>query len=99
MEELRKLLEKIEKIKFTADQRCIERLGNCLHDSLEALECMKFNASAEWLDLKSCAWVIHERYHMEEAEQMKWTFHHSQHRMTKNLSLIIERMEERKRAA
>jgi|GEM_PF-4856884 len=47
MEELRKLLVKIEVIKFTADQRSIERLGNSLHDALEVLECMNINASAE----------------------------------------------------
>lgn len=89
MESLEKLLGEVTQLKFCRTQRCIELLDNLLQDVLEAVEQAGHRASGELIDLKRCSWVLHERYHMDDEEQLKWTFHHTRHRIVRDLSEII----------
>ena len=87
MQSLEKLTGEIEELKFN-NQKCIELLDNRLQDILQALDEMGHKASGELIDLKSCSWVLHERYHMDTEEELKWTFHHTRHRILRNLKYI-----------
>ncbi|MBL7901524.1 MAG: hypothetical protein JNK73_05980 [Bacteroidia bacterium] len=97
MEKLVQLLEQIEKVPFTNKWACIERLDNVLQDVLIHLEAMNHKASGEWIELKSCSWVLHERYHMDSEEQMKWTFHHTKHKMIRSCRSLLEKMDNNKK--
>jgi hypothetical protein len=88
MQSLEKLMGEIEELKFTDNQKCIELLDNRLQDVLLALDEMGHKASGELIDLKRCSWVLHERYHMDTEEELKWTFHHTRHRMLRDLKCI-----------
>src|SRR5688572_9957585 len=92
MERLAHLLSQVEKVPFTQKWSCIEQLDNVLQDVLFHLEGINHKASGELIELKSCSWVLHERYHMDNEEQMKWTFHHTKHRMIRSCGCILERM-------
>ena len=96
MERLAHLLYQVEKVPFTQKWACIEQLDNVLQDVLVHLDNIDHKASGELIELKSCSWVLHERYHMDNEEQMKWTFHHSKHRIIRSCSCILERMGHRK---
>lgn len=97
MEKLVQLLEQVEKVPYTNKWACIEQLDNVLQDMLLYLEAIHHKACGEWIELKSCSWVLHERYHMDNEEQMKWTFHHTKHKMIRSCRSLLEKMENKKR--
>jgi hypothetical protein len=47
--------------------------------------------TAALIELKGCSWVLHERYHMDTYDQLKWTFHHCKHRIAKAGNDLIKR--------
>lgn len=89
MDTLEKLSAEIENLRFTKDQKCIELLDNRLQDVMQRLEEQGHKASGELIDLKQCSWVLHERYHMDDEEELKWTFHHIRHRILRNIRNIL----------
>jgi hypothetical protein len=91
MNRLVQLLEQVEKVPFTEKWPCIEQLDNVLQDVLYYLETIHHKASGELIELKSCSWVLHERYHMDNEEQMKWTFHHTKHKVVRSCRSLLER--------
>jgi hypothetical protein len=91
MEAAERIIREIENTEFTANQRCIERLDNHLQDLIKLLSAIGQKASSEWLGLKDCTWTLHERYHMDSEEELKWTFHHIKHRVLKNAEIILNR--------
>jgi len=91
MERLAHLLNQIEKVSFTEKWACVEQLDNALQDVLFYLDAVDHKASGELIELKSCSWVLHERYHMDNEEQMKWTFHHTKHKIVRSCRNILER--------
>lgn len=93
MERLLQLLDRIENLPFTGKWLCIERLDNALQDLLNYLESIGHKASGELIELKSCSWVLHERYHMDNEEQMKWTFHHTKHKIVRSCRSLLEKTE------
>lgn len=90
MEKLGHLLAEIEALPFNAKQSCVERLDNQLQDVLLFLNNMQLKACGELLELKNCSWVLHERYHMDTEEQLKFTFHHTKHRILKSAGALLE---------
>jgi hypothetical protein len=93
MEGLEKLVSQVEQIPFTQNQKCIETLDNRLQDIIAILS--KDKPSGELMDLKLCSWTLHERYHMNDLEQLKWTFNHTKHRILKNGNEILIRLQNR----
>ncbi|MCW3075764.1 MAG: hypothetical protein JWO32_373 [Bacteroidetes bacterium] len=89
MKEVEYLLQQIEGIEFSGNQKCIEKLDNRLQDLIRILTFLGQKASSEWIALKDCSWTLHERYHMDSEENLKWTFHHSKHNILKNGTLIL----------
>jgi hypothetical protein len=98
MEELERIIAEIEKTPYTADQKCVELLDNHLQDIIKLLSAHHLKASSEWLGLKDCTWTLHERYHMDSEEQLKWTFHHTKHRILKNSESLLFRLKTNKAA-
>ncbi len=96
MERLSHLLVKIEQLRFNTRWSCIEQLDNALNDLLYYLETIGHKASGELFELKSCSWVLHERYHMDNEEQMKWTFHHTKHKIIRSCRSLLEKEENKK---
>jgi hypothetical protein len=92
MKALRDLLIEVENLKFSSDQRCIESLDNYLQDLIMIVKDL---ASGELLELKGCSWTLHERYHMDDEAELKWTFHHTKHRILKNGTELLQRMEKK----
>ncbi len=90
MEGLGRLTQTVNDLEFRADQKCIESLDNLLQDIMLLLTGSGYKASAEIVDLKGCSWVLHERYHMDTEEQLKWTFHHCKHRILKNCNGLLQ---------
>ncbi len=97
MQKLVQLLEQVEKVPFSEKWICVEQLDNVLQDVLFYLEAIDHKASGELIELKSCSWVLHERYHMDNEEQMKWTFHHTKHKMIRSCRSLVEKAENKKR--
>ncbi len=97
MERLYHLIQKIEKIHFTEKWVCVEQLDNALQDILYYLESVNHKASGELIELKSCSWVLHERYHMDDEGQMKWTFHHTKHKMIRSCRSLLERIDNKRK--
>lgn len=91
MENLENLFEKAESLKFSGDQKCIELLDNLLQDIMESVTSCNLKMSPAIIELKGCSWVLHERYHMDTYDQLKWTFHHCKHRITKAGNDLIKR--------
>ena len=89
MEAAERLIHEIDKIEFSGNQKCIEILDNRLQDLILYLTSIGQKASSEWIGLKDCSWVLHERYYMDSEEELKWTFHHCKHRILKNGEAIL----------
>lgn len=98
MQELEKIITDIEEINYTGNQKCIELLDNHLQDLLRILNDCGQKASSEWLGLKDCTWALHERYHMDSEEELKFTFHHMKHRILKNGEALLIRLKNNKAA-
>lgn len=90
MEGLEKLLLEVEGLEFTGNQKCIEMLDNRLQDIIKELTQTGYKANGELIDLKACSWVLHERYHMDTDDNLKWTFNHTKHRIVKNCGLLVD---------
>jgi hypothetical protein len=97
MEVLTKHLVAVDDLRFTGDQRCIESLDNILQDIIEELTRVRHRASGELLELKGCSWVLHERYHMDSVDDLKWTFNHTKFRILKNTITLINYFQARER--
>lgn len=97
MEKLKHFIVQVELIRFTGKWTCIEQLDNALQDVLAYMEANHHKPSGELLELRSCSWVLHERYHMDNEEQMKWTFHHTKHKMLRSCRNLLERIENKLR--
>ena len=91
MENLNNFILDLEALPYSGNVRCIEALDNLLQDILLMLAREKLNASGEILELKNCTWVLHERYHMDTPADLKFTFHHTKHRMLKSCLSLLER--------
>ena len=85
----------LQDLPFSGNVGCIEALDNLLQDILLFMQQQQTMASGELLELKNCSWVLHERYHMDTAAELKFTFHHTKHRMMKSCMAIVEREEAR----
>ncbi|HQQ95578.1 MAG TPA: hypothetical protein PLQ93_13570 [Bacteroidia bacterium] len=90
MEKLKILLQHIEEVKFTGKILCVELLSNRLQDVLYYLEAIDHKASGELIELKGCAWTLHERFHMDNEDQLMWTFHHTRHKIIRSCMSLIE---------
>lgn len=99
MERLRSLIDQIDQINFSGKQKCIESLDNRLQDVLLFLQQINIVMSGEYIDLKLCSWVLHERYHMDNDEDLKWTFHHTKHRILKNCNEILQVANSKRKSA
>jgi hypothetical protein len=97
MDRLEHLLNQLEKTTFTEKWACVEQLDNALQDVLFYLDAINHKASGELIELKSCSWVLHERYHMDNEEQMKWTFHHTKFKIIRSCRSILEKADNRKK--
>lgn len=89
MRSLEDLLDATEKIEFTRSQQCLEILDNHLQDIISQVQKLWNRPSGELLELKGCSWVIHERYHMDTEDQMKWTFNHCKYRIIKSTKQLL----------
>jgi len=87
----------VDLLEFTENQKCIESLDNILQDLIVDITKSDYRASGELVDLKGCSWVLHERYHMDGEEQLKWTFHHTKFRILKNGLNLLNKVEARER--
>ena len=96
MERLKGLVKLIEEIRLTRTSECLKQLDSRLQDILLVLEECEHRTSGELIDLKNCSWTIHERYYLDEAEDLKWTFHHTKHRILRNCLHLLERYEIKK---
>src|SRR4051812_14768458 len=90
MDGLEELFVRVERLEYSGNQKCIEALDNILQDIIKLLTLPEYNTFGELIDLKGCSWVLHERYHMDSDENLKWTFHHTKHRIIKNCSALLE---------
>ena len=90
MEKLKVLLDEVEGVTFTGKIHCIELLANRLQDILYYLEAIDHKASGELIELKGCSWTLHERYHMDNEDQMMWTFHHTKHKIIRSCNSLLE---------
>jgi hypothetical protein len=97
MENLGGYLVLVDLLEFSGDQKCIRSLDNLLQDIIADLTKGEHRASGELVDLKSCSWVLHERYHMDGEEQLKWTFHHTKFRVLKNGLNLLNKLQARER--
>lgn len=97
MENLGGYLVMIDLLEFSGNQKCIELLDNILQDLIIDLTKSNYKACGELVDLKGCSWVLHERYHMDTEEQLKWTFHHTKFRILKNGLNLLNKQEARER--
>ncbi|MBA3664044.1 MAG: hypothetical protein H0W61_07540 [Bacteroidetes bacterium] len=95
---LPELIRRVEDVEYSGTQKCIELLDNRLQDLIKLLSDAGQKASSEWIGLKDCSWTLHERYHMDSEEELKWTFHHSKHRILKNAEEILNRYKTKKAA-
>lgn len=89
MKSLEYLLAQVEGVSFNGKPNCIELLDNCLQDVLFHLETMGHRASGELIELRGCSWVLHERYHMDTEEQLKWTFHHTKFKIMRSCQSLL----------
>ncbi len=89
----------VDLLEFTGNQKCIESLDNILQDIITDLTKGQYRSSGELIDLKGCSWTLHERYHMDGEEELKWTFHHTKFRILKNTLNLLNRLEARERMA
>jgi hypothetical protein len=99
MENLGGYIVMIDLLEYTGAQKCIESLDNILQDIILDLTKSDYRSSGELIDLKGCSWVLHERYHMDDEEQLKWTFHHIKFRILKSGLNLLNRIEVRERIA
>ena len=99
MENLDRCIEAIEALPYSGNVRCIEALDNLLQDILVVLARQGHGASGELVELKNCSWVLHERYHMDSEAELKFTFHHTKHRLLKSCIGLRERQERRARVS
>lgn len=91
MESLEILTKNLEEVLFTAKPGCIEALHNRLQDIIFHLEAREPVISGELIGLRSCAWVLHERYYMDTEDQLLWTFHHTKHKILRSCNNLMER--------
>lgn len=91
MKRAEQLLEKVESLHFSGDQKCIELLDNILQDLIIIITQSDYRMSGALIELQGCSWVLHERYHMDTYDQLKWTFHHCKYRILKAVSELISR--------
>ena len=91
MERLEFLLGKVEEVTFSPKPICIEQLHNRLQDILFYLEARQYPPSGEIIGLRSCAWILYERYYMDNEEQLLWTFHHTKHKIIRFCNGLLER--------
>jgi hypothetical protein len=91
MERIAGIAELVETIDFTNSPKCLEKLDYYLQDILIVLRELGHSASGELIDLKGCSWALHERYHLDTEEALRWTFHHTKHRIIRNCQNILER--------
>ena len=92
MENLERFMNEIQLLPYTGKASCIEALDNLLQDILLDIKLQKLPASGEILELKNCSWVLHERYHMDTESDLKFTFHHTKHRMLKSCLSLEEKL-------
>lgn len=91
MDRLVQLRAALEAVSFEPKPRCIEHLHNRLQDLLFYLEAREPKVSGELIALRSCSWVLHERYYMDTEEQLHWTFHHCKHKILRQIEQLMER--------
>lgn len=91
MKSLEEFKAALEAVPFEPKPRCIEHLHNRLQNLLFYLEAREPRVSGELIALKACAWVMHERYYMDNEEQLLWTFHHCKHKILRQLEQLLER--------
>lgn len=99
MENLGGYIVMVDLLEFSGDQKCIEQLDNILQDMIVDLTKSGYRSSGELFDLKGCSWVLHERYHMDDEAQLKWTFHHTKFRILRNGMNLLNRQEVKEKIA
>lgn len=88
---LEQYLVAVDNYEFSGDKKCIELLDNLLQNFIAALHKSNLRSTGEYIDLKGCSWVLHERYYMEDDLKLQWTFYHTKYRIMKNCIELIKK--------